>query len=626
MPGLKYFFNELKARNVRKTMAIYVSSALTGIAVIKLFLDAYALPAVIFPIVVTIFSCGFVSAFVFAWYHGNEGTQKFLKREIAIHTIMLIAAIAISFRVGSGTKPAMLSPSAKSIAVLPFKNMSENKEDEYFSDGITEDILTQLCKIGDLRVVSRTSIVQYKNTQKPLRDIAEELGVGTILEGSVRRYGTRMRITGQLIDARTDEHLWAETYDREMRDVFSIQMDVAREIAGSLKATLSPDELRRINNTATENLDAYSYYLRGRELYNQYTQEANERAIELFRNAIALDSTYALAYAGLGDAYAQRVVRHSMPRESADSAIAVSTKAITLDRDLAEGYKALGLAAEAKGHSREALDYYYKAVKLNPNYAPVIANIGWVQNALGNYAEALLWMKKSVTLNPGAAQRYVYVAEMYNGLGDDSSAIEWYDKALTLQPDLVSAHFGLPYIYLVQGNVKKAEEHAERSIALDPENVRALEAAGIVQLFRQDYQRARTYFDKSVALSSLEEGSGVQLAFTLLKLQKYKEARVILDSTYALYVSAFERAEEMVSVPMYAAYICSVRNDTATSLQWIRRAIDMGFRDYRWAAIEPLLENVRRTREFTQLMSEIRLKVEEMRARAKVLEARQESM
>ncbi|HEY4643370.1 MAG TPA: protein kinase, partial [Bacteroidota bacterium] len=228
----------------------------------------------------------------------------------------------------------------KSIAVLPFKNLSEEKESEFFSDGITEDIITQLSKIGDLRVISRTSVMRYKESDKSIRDIGKELGVATILEGSVRRAGNQVRIVAQLIDASNDEHLWADTYDRELTQIFAIQSDIAQKIASSLKAKLTSSQKQQIEKKPTENLDAYTFYLKGREYYYRYHKQENENAVQLFKNALDLDPNYALAYAGLGDAYGQRVQRFGFAEGWLDSAVAVTDKAISIDPNLAEAYKA----------------------------------------------------------------------------------------------------------------------------------------------------------------------------------------------------------------------------------------------------------------------------------------------
>ena len=225
--------------------------------------------------------------------------------------------------------------------------------------------------------------MRYKGTQKPIQTIASELGVASVLEGSVRREGNRVRIVGQLIDARTDEHLWAETYDRDLKDVFAIQSEVAQQIAAALRATLSPAEKKRIEQSPTRDLAAYDQYLKGRELYYHYRKADNEAAIELFQKALELDPGFAFAYAGLGDAYAQRVLRFGFSRSWLETSLEVSRKAIALDSDLAEGHKALGLAYLAGGAYRESLDANRRAVEINPNLAGANYNAAGVLRLLG---------------------------------------------------------------------------------------------------------------------------------------------------------------------------------------------------------------------------------------------------
>jgi len=215
---------------------------------------------------------------------------------------VVILLVIVGLKVDFGTMVAESNEEVNrlSIAVLPFTNMSADPENEFFSDGITEDILTQLSKIHSLEVISRTSIMQYKNTTKSLREIGKELGVATILEGSVRRGGNRVRITAQLIDTETDKNLWADTYDRDLDDIFAIQSDVAKKIAAALKTSLTPEEEDRLNQKPTDNIEAYDYYLRG----NDYAYGSNERndfeiGIELYQKAIELDPNFSNAYSNL---------------------------------------------------------------------------------------------------------------------------------------------------------------------------------------------------------------------------------------------------------------------------------------------------------------------------------------
>jgi tetratricopeptide (TPR) repeat protein len=195
--------------------------------------------------------------------------------------------------------------------------------------------------------------MRYQDSEKSVREIAQELQVASILEGSVRRVGNQVRITAQLVDAKTDEHLWAETYDREIEDIFAIQSDVAEQIASSLKVELSPEDRARIERKPTENLTAYDYYLKGRDQYYSYSREDNERAIEFFNEALEVDPDYALAHGGLADAYAQRWLWYGFGEEWLDSAIEESSKAVALDPDLAETYQAEGLVQRLLRDARE---------------------------------------------------------------------------------------------------------------------------------------------------------------------------------------------------------------------------------------------------------------------------------
>jgi serine/threonine protein kinase len=308
-----------------------------------------------------------------------------LKLFIGVISFLLLAGIAWWLRENFHLQQ---EAHEKSIAVLPFKNMNQDKNIEYFSDGMTEDIITQLSKIGELKVISRTSIMQYKNSNKGLRDIGQELKVGNILEGSVRKEGDQLRITGQLIDALTDEHIWAETYDRKFQDVFEVQSDVAQQIASALKAKLSGKEKKLVEKKPTENVEAYDYYLKGREYYMRFHKQDNERAIEMFQKALQLDPNFALAYAALADGYSKRPT-YGFPETWIDSAFDTSSKAIALDPNLAEGYKALGNIYFYKGWLHKALEVQHKAVELNPNYAIVIGNLGNTYRQVGNLEEAL---------------------------------------------------------------------------------------------------------------------------------------------------------------------------------------------------------------------------------------------
>ena len=509
----------------------------------------------------------------------------------------------------------------KSIAVLPFKSLSEHKEDEYFSDGTTEDIITQLSKIGELKVISRTSTMRYKRTDKTLREIGRELDVATILEGSVRRAGDRVRIVSQLVDVRTDEPIWAETYDREMKDIFAIQSDVAQNIAMALKARLSPEVKERIERKPTENLEAYDFYLKGREYYYRYRKQDNENAIELFKRALKLDPSYALAYAGLGDAYSQRTGRFGFEATWLDSAIEASEKAISIDPNCAEGHKSLGLAYMAKGWRRKALQAYGKSVELNPNYYPAVGNIGTTNMALGDYGEALKWARKAVGLNPAFAFWYLNVGNIYMCLDNHLEAERWLHKALELQPDFVYPHREFVYMYLAQGNFDKARAHSQKALSLAPNETDTLLWAGDVELYSGNLPQAKQYYEKAMELCS-EEMSGVTrmvvvscLGYINWRTGQKEEAQRLFGQALEIAEGMLEEGSESREVPYYVAGINAVQGNKEGAYMWLKRAIDAGWRDYRLGSSDPLMESLRNDEQYKFMMAAVKGMIEQMQRR-----------
>ena len=284
----------------------------------------------------------------------------------AMFLAIILMGVNFLYKNESPSDPAPTEGNQVSIAVLPFSNFSTSKEDEYFSDGITEDILSMLSKIDNFQVISRTSTNQYKGTNKSMKQIGKELNATHVLEGSVRRDNNKVRIVAQLIDTKTDDHVWAETYDREITEIFEVQSLVAEDIAMALENKLSIEDQAELRKKPTDDLQAYDFYLQGREYYRRYTPEDNEIAINLFQKAIEVDSSYALAYAGLGDALGQKAYRFFSKPELLDSALAASQKAIDLDEKCSEGYKSLGLVYQYKGQNDKAMEAYEKGFGAEP--------------------------------------------------------------------------------------------------------------------------------------------------------------------------------------------------------------------------------------------------------------------
>lgn len=345
-----------------------------------------------------------------------------------------------------------------SIAVLPFVNMSPDKENEYFSDGMTEDIIAQLAKIRNLRVISRTSIMRYKHVEKNIREIGQELNVTTILEGSVRKTADRVRIVCQLIDADTDEHVWAETYDRQLKDVFEIQSDVAQCIVNALRTTISPSDKERLQKMPTSNLEAYNLYLLGRFQWNKRTKEGLEKAIYNFSRSIQLDSQYALAYAGIADCYTLLPwYGRWLPKDAVPKAREAALTALALDPNLGEALTSLGAIENWYDWNWPAAQtYFLRAIDLSPNYVTAHHWYGFFQISQGQFKEGMTELRRALDLDPLS---HIINANYADALYLDrqfDAAINQYHKALEIAPHFLYLYEGLGKVYLQ----KKMHEQA----------------------------------------------------------------------------------------------------------------------------------------------------------------------
>ncbi len=320
---------------------------------------------------------------------------KALRKWILLSTAVIVTTLIALLLPGLLSKKTGFTGSEKSIAVLPFENISNDSLQQYFSDGITEDIITQLSKIAGLKVISRTSVMQYKDNRKNIKEIADELGVATILEGSVRKEGAKVRITAQLIDAKTDKHLWAETFDRNAAEVFAIQSEVAQRIATALNVKLTTEEGKRIIEKATDNLEAYDEYLRAKQL--PWPQR-----VEPLLAALKKDSTFSLAWAELANAYSKIPFRSLSEkpyyvRKSLDAALT----AVTYGPERSETHMILGDVLKISTLSPAiAIKELNKSIALNPNNAEGYVYLAFAQMEMGNFAEAENNLQKAKLLDP----------------------------------------------------------------------------------------------------------------------------------------------------------------------------------------------------------------------------------
>jgi TolB-like protein/Flp pilus assembly protein TadD len=605
-------FEEIKARKIRKWAAIHLSTGLTILGVANLFGSRYNLPSFIFDLILVIIVFGLISVIILAWFHGKEEHQKVTPREITLHSsVVICAAIGFVFYMGR-PKVETIIIDANSIAVLPFENLSSSKEDEYFSDGVTEDILTQLSKIEKLKVVSRTSVMQYKHTTKSVREIGKELGVETILEGSVRRFGNRVRIVGQLINAKNDKHLWAETYDRELKDIFLIQTEVATKIAASLKTELSSTDKEKLKWNPTKDVNAYGFYLDGREHYNRYKLDENEKAIVLFRKALDLDPDYALAYTGLADAFAQKAGIFGSEKAWFDSSIKMSNKAIVLNPNLAEAYKSLGVVYAYRGKFRSAIGYYSKALELNPNFGAAINNISSMYWWLGRYDEAYPWAVKSIQVDPARASGYATLGLIYTGLALDSAAQKWFLTSIELLPNLIREE-NLIKSYITIKDYKKAREYIQNRQKESPGDIDILEIAGLVEVNAGDFQKAKVLYDSAYSKKPEIKASSSEYAYVLWKINKKKEAALIFSKASHESEEIIKQGNEEFNSPYILAQVNAVLGNKESAYKWLQQAINNGWRQYEMNLNDPLFENIRNEDRFKEMMNNLKQMVDTMR-------------
>ncbi|GBD89994.1 invasion protein regulator [bacterium BMS3Abin04] len=605
-------FKEIKDRKVRKYLAIYISACITTLGLVHLFSFRYHLPNFIFDILLVVLFFGIITMFLFAWYHGKEGPQKIKKREYFFHGVTLVIAIVTAYYFSNRRPIKILPLNAKTVAVLPFKNMSDSKEDEYFSDGITDDILTQLSKISDLQVISRTSVMKYKNTESTIPEIAKELDAGSILEGSVRRSGNKVRITAQLINASSDEHIWAETFDRKIDDIFEVQSEIAELIAKNLEARLAPKEKFLIKTKPTNNIEAYAFCLKGRKYASKYTDEDNNKAIEFYKKALAIDSNYALAYAGLASAYDQKVRRYYYPDEWRDSAIAMSRKALSLNPDLAEGHSSLAKSYEAKGDYKLAKYHYEKAIRLNPNYYAAIYNLGVVYFNEGSLDKAYQLIRKSITLEPDNVFGYIVLGGIYQKFNCNNLALMWFNKALELEPKNLLVHVYLINQYILINDFNKAEMYANKLISGSPDWAFGLSLGGRLKMLEKKYRKALSYLAKSLAITGGEKE--YDYGYILIKLNKAAEGKKIIKNEIADYIKEVEEEPDESSIGEKSlADMYAILGEREKSLKWLSKAVEKGWVEYRQNLVYPFMDSIKSELKFQKLISVMKRKVDSMK-------------
>jgi TolB-like protein/Tfp pilus assembly protein PilF len=474
------FFDELKRRNVYKVAVAYAVIAWLLIQGASILFPTFEAPPWVMKAFVVMVAAGFVIALVLAW--AFEMTPEGMKRTEDIGpkekipqwsprkfaALMLVLVVAAASLLGyqvfrknsSAPSSAIVNADAppKSIAVLPFDNLSRDPDNAFFAEGVQDEILTRLAKVADLKVISRTSTQRFKSAPSDLREIARQLGVTNILEGSVQRANDQVRVNVQLINAVTDAHLWAEIYDRKLTDIFTAESDIAKTIAETLQAKLTGSEKVAMSKKPTENSEAYELYLKGRFFWNKRTSADLPKSVEYFNQAIAKDPNYALAYSGLADAYVLYPdYGVGAPDEFYPKAKEMALKALDLEPSLGAPHAALGAVYTNFEHDfAKAIAEFDRAVQLDPNYATAHQWKTTPLSALGEFDQAIAEDKKAIGLDPLSLIVNADLAFNYINAHRLDAAVAQCRKTLEIDPNFHVVRGYLGVALQLQGKLVEA--------------------------------------------------------------------------------------------------------------------------------------------------------------------------
>jgi adenylate cyclase len=379
---------------------------------------------------------------------------------------------------GAADAQASLEPAVRpSVVVLPFNNMSGDAEQEYFSDGITEDVITDLSKVSGLFVVARNTAFTYKGKSVNVQEVCKELGVRYVLEGSVRKAGARVRVTGQLIDGSDGGHVWADRYDRDLTDIFAIQDEITHAIVEQLKVKLLPQERRSIDRTPTDNVEAYTYYLRGRQFLHRHSKSYYRLAKRMFGKAVEIDPAFGRAYAGIADCDSFLFL-HYHEGVAIDAILEASAQALALDENLAEAHASRALALSLVERHAEAMDEFERAITLDPNSFEAHYFYGRACFARNMPAEAATQFERAVALNPDDYQALAMLNMVYRGLGRPRdaatvarTAVGIAELELTRHPENARAAYLGAGMLVDLGEHDRAREWSARAMATDPDDI-----------------------------------------------------------------------------------------------------------------------------------------------------------
>ena len=597
-PSFKSFLYTLRKKRIIEILAGFIGGGWLILEFVHwILIDHYHFPEESLDIALVTLICALICTLTWRIFAGVKKRARKVKLElILIPLIILITAffdVRLIQQIGEPEAETISEKKWKnSIAVLPFANISPEEGQEYFCDGMTDEIIAKLSTLKELKVVSRTSVMRYKNTAKSIKEIGQELDVASVLEGSVRKERDDIRITAQLISVKDGFQFWSDTYKKKLESVFAIQSDVAEKIANALQVELSPGEKEQLMEKPTENLLAYDYYLNGKALFYTYDKSNNEQAIVLFKRALDLDPSFSFAYSGLSKCYSQYINRQwDFDEKWLMLGEEAAKKAIELDNQSAEAYFALGFIHEQRNEYEEMEREMRNALKLNPNHAHAHDSLGDVMHRWhGNLEDALQEFNKALTLDPfllpshlntydiyvkqgkyGDAEQILLrslekqknydgslwaLGRLYRFMGKYEFSVEMLKKALTINPQGVTYHVDLGLTYLLQNNIDGAQAEAKFMVETFDDtpsnNISYHYLLGRILLEQGDFQSALQNFEQVLLINNRFDQSNQSvyrvepedifkaITETYFRQGKFKEAIIELSRMNDLPVGSFQ--------------------------------------------------------------------------------------
>jgi TolB-like protein/Tfp pilus assembly protein PilF len=625
--------SELRRRNVIKAAVTYAVVSWAMLQVFDTVFPLLDIPPTVLKVILYVLMTGFplwlILAYIFEWT--SDGLKKTedadaespitapagKKQNILIITGLSVAVLLLAadrFFESSGER------TKKSIAVLPFENMS-GPDDAYFSAGVTEDILTQISKISDLRVLSRFTLKDYVTKGKTVQQIGEELDAAYLLTGSIRKAGEQLRISCQLVQVQPEEQTWAETYDKHIADIFAIQANVAHEVAKSLRATLTSEQNERIIRKPTENIEAYNHYLLASSLYDNGKSDDNERAIEEFNAALALDPNFVQALTGLIRAYNKSINNYGVRQSSFnDTTFMMAQQALAMDGESADALYTMSYQYLLKRQYTRAIELAGRAVEINPNYSAAINGLGLLKRNTGKIDEAFTLFQQAKSLEPLKLHIFNFnLGTCCKYLGLYPEALQYFESVVDVKKSEAIALEQIGVVYSLMGDQTRIAGSIDRLLAFQNNTKNLNRAAGMAFYGRLSPAVVQRYADAVLRQKDFNyrdhSNAAIAKAYLLQQQGKKDSVQLLLSKTYDAMYAVFGNPVDEGGVYLGYAEIEMLRGNQDAALMWLRKMVTFdNITSYQHWKNNFILQPLRSREEFTAWNSRMEQHIERMRS------------